>query len=63
LSITGTGFAPYSQDVDVRSAVPLSISISLKVAAASDVVTILQLTPMLIADCSTRSLWRVLRRR
>jgi hypothetical protein len=40
LSITGAGFASYSQDVDVRSAVPLSISISLKVAGASDVVNV-----------------------
>ena len=40
LSVTGAGFAAYSQDVDVRSAVPLSISISLKVAGASDVVNV-----------------------
>jgi hypothetical protein len=40
VSVAGAGFAPYAQDVDVRSAVPLSISISLKVAGASDVVTV-----------------------
>ena len=30
LSVTGTGFAPYSQDVEVRSVVPLDVRISLQ---------------------------------
>ena len=40
LSVTGAGFAPYAQDVEVRSAVPLDVSISLKVAGSADVVTV-----------------------
>jgi hypothetical protein len=40
LSVTGTGFAPYAQDVDVRSNVPLNISIGLKVAGSSESVTV-----------------------
>jgi hypothetical protein len=40
LSVTGTGFAPYAQDVEIRSAVPLDVSISLKVAGSSDIVTV-----------------------
>jgi len=40
LSVTGQGFASYAQDVDVRSGVPLNISISLKVAGSSESVTV-----------------------
>src|ERR1700730_16369289 len=36
LTVTGQGFAPYAQDVEVRSGVPLNISISLKVAGSSE---------------------------
>src|SRR5450631_707609 len=32
LSVTGPGFASYAQDVDVRSGVPLNVSINLRVA-------------------------------
>ena len=35
LSVTGAGFAPYAQDVEVRSVVPLDVKISLKVAGSS----------------------------
>ncbi len=40
LSVTLTGFAPYSQDVDVRSAVPLSLKISLQIAGSAENVTV-----------------------
>lgn len=40
LSVTGQGFASYAQDIDVRSNVPLNISISLKVAGSSESVTV-----------------------
>ena len=40
LSVTGQGFAPYSQDIDVRSVVPLSLAISLKVKGSSETVTV-----------------------
>ena len=40
LSVTGAGFGPYAQDVDVRSAVPLDVRIGLKVAGSSETVTV-----------------------
>ena len=40
LSVTGAGFAPYAQDVEVRSVVPLDVKISLKVAGSSETVTV-----------------------
>ena len=40
LSVTGAGFASYSQDVEVRSAVPVDIKISLRVAGSSETVTV-----------------------
>jgi hypothetical protein len=40
LSVTGAGFSPYAQDIDVRSAVPLDIKINLQVAASSESVTV-----------------------
>jgi hypothetical protein len=40
LSVTAAGFASYAQDVDVRSAVPLDLNISLKVTGSSTTVTV-----------------------
>ena len=40
LSVKGEGFAPYSQDVEVRSAVPVDIKINLKVSGSSEIVTV-----------------------
>jgi hypothetical protein len=40
LSVTGLGFALYSQDVEIRSAVPLDIKVGLKVAGSSQSVTV-----------------------
>ena len=40
LSVMGRGFAPYSQDIDVRSVVPVSLSINLSVKASSETVTV-----------------------
>ena len=40
LSVTGTGFAPYAQDVEVRSSVPSDIRINLQVAGSSESVTV-----------------------
>jgi hypothetical protein len=40
LSVTGAGFAPYAQDVEVRSVVPLDVKIGLKVAGSSESVTV-----------------------
>src|SRR5271157_6536819 len=40
LNVSVTGFAPYSQDVDVRSAVPLSLKITLQIAGTAESVTV-----------------------
>src|SRR5262245_47029911 len=40
VSVTGEGFNPYSQDIDVRSAVPVNLNISLKVKGSSESVTV-----------------------
>jgi hypothetical protein len=40
VKVTGEGFAPYSQDIDVRSSVPVNLSISLQVKSLSETVTV-----------------------
>jgi len=40
LSVAATGFASFSQDVDVRSSVPIELKIGLKVAGATATVTV-----------------------
>jgi hypothetical protein len=40
LSVKAEGFAPYAQDVDVRSLVPVNVQVSLQVAASAEVVTV-----------------------
>ena len=40
LSVSGQGFAPYAQDVEIRSAVPVDVKINLKVAGSSQTVTV-----------------------
>ena len=40
LTVNLTGFAPYKQDVDVKSAVPVSLKITLQISAASENVTV-----------------------
>src|SRR5271166_3158286 len=40
LTVNLTGFAPYAQDVEVRSAVPLSLTISLEIAGSAENVTV-----------------------
>jgi hypothetical protein len=40
LAVTRTGFSPHAQDVDVRSVVPLNLSITLQVAGSSQSVTV-----------------------
>ena len=40
LSVTATSFAPYAQDVEVRSAVPVDLQINLKVEGSSTSVTV-----------------------
>ena len=40
LNVTVSGFAPYAQDVDVRSAVPLNLKITLQIAGSAENVTV-----------------------
>ena len=40
LSVTGQGFNAYAQDIDVRSVVPVNVSVSLKVKGSSETVTV-----------------------
>src|SRR6202050_1219561 len=40
LSVTAKGFESYAQDVEIRSAVPLTVSIALKLQGASSTVTV-----------------------
>ena len=40
LTVTGKGFSPFAQDVDVRSVVPVSLTIALKVTGANETVTV-----------------------
>jgi hypothetical protein len=40
LTVTGKGFAPQAQDVDVRSVVPINLNIALKVTGATETVTV-----------------------
>src|SRR5579863_811563 len=40
LSVSGAGFAPYAQDVEVRSNVPLEIKVNLQVAGSAETVTV-----------------------
>ncbi|MFY9527296.1 MAG: TonB-dependent receptor [Candidatus Acidiferrales bacterium] len=40
LVVTANGFAPYTQDVDVRSAVPVTVQISLQISGASTTITV-----------------------
>jgi hypothetical protein len=53
LTVTGTGFAPYVQDVDVKSAVPINLSINLKVTGSSEVVTVEGTAEDLLENTST----------
>jgi hypothetical protein len=57
MTVTARGFSPYAQDVDVRSAVPLSLSISMKLAGNATTVTVqgeagdlLETTPLTHTD-------------
>jgi hypothetical protein len=40
LVVTSEGFAPYTEDIDVRSVVPTSVAVSLKVKGSAEVITV-----------------------
>jgi len=53
LTVTGKGFAPSGQDVDVRSLVPVNLTISLKVTGSSETVTVEAAAEDLLENTST----------
>jgi Carboxypeptidase regulatory-like domain len=53
VTVTGQGFAPYAQDVDVKSSVPINLSINLKVTGSSEVVTVESTAEDLLENTST----------
>ncbi len=55
LSVSGTGFAPYSQDVEVRSAVPVDVKINLKISGSSQSVTVEAAGDLLENDPTTHT--------
>src|SRR5579862_2709072 len=40
LTVTGPDFAPYAQDVDVRSIVPVTITVTLQIKGSAETVTV-----------------------
>jgi Carboxypeptidase regulatory-like domain/TonB-dependent Receptor Plug Domain len=53
VSVMGQGFAPYAQDIDVKSIVPLSLNITLAVKGSSEVVTVESAADDLLENTST----------
>jgi hypothetical protein len=53
VTVTGQGFAAYAQDVDVKSSVPINLSINLKVTGSSEVVTVESSAEDLLENTST----------
>ncbi|MGB9071086.1 MAG: TonB-dependent receptor [Terriglobales bacterium] len=53
LTVTAKGFAPHVEDVNVRSAVPITLSINLEVTGSSEVVTVEATAEDLLENTST----------
>ncbi len=53
LTVTGPAFAPYAQDVDVRSIVPVNVSITLQIKGSSETVTVEAAGADLLENTST----------
>jgi hypothetical protein len=53
VTVAGKDFAPFAQDVDVKSSVPISLSINLQVSASSEVVTVESTAEDLLENTST----------
>jgi Carboxypeptidase regulatory-like domain len=53
VTVTGQGFAAYAQDVDVKSSVPINLTINLKVTGSSEVVTVESTAEDLLENTST----------
>jgi hypothetical protein len=53
LTVTGPDFAPYAQDVDVRSIVPVNVNITLQIKGSSETVTVEAAGADLLENTST----------
>ena len=53
VTVTGKGFAPYASDVDVRSTVPVNLSITLTVGGSAESVTVEAAGEDLLENTST----------
>src|ERR1700758_5123392 len=53
VTVTAKGFTPYAEDVDVKSAVPINLSINLQVSGSSEVVTVESTAEDLLENTST----------
>src|ERR1700758_1697453 len=53
VTVTAKGFASYAQDVDVRSVVPIDLSVNLRVTGSSEVVTVESTAEDLLENTST----------
>jgi len=53
LTVTGPDFAPYAQDVDVRSIVPVTVSLTLQIKGSSETVTVEAAGADLLQNTST----------
>jgi hypothetical protein len=51
--VTGKGFSPFAQDVDIRSSVPVNLSITLKVVGSAESVTVEANAEDLVENTST----------
>jgi hypothetical protein len=55
MTVSATGFAGHSQDIDVRSSVPLSVKISLELAGANSTVTVEAAGDLLETDSTSHT--------
>ena len=52
-TVTGEGFAPYVQDIEVRSSVPIHLSVGMQVPNSAEVVTVQETAGDLLENTST----------
>ncbi|MBV9574007.1 MAG: TonB-dependent receptor [Acidobacteriales bacterium] len=55
LSVAASGFAPYAQDVEIRSSVPLDVKVTLEIAGSSESVTVEAAEDLLENDSTTHT--------
>ena len=55
MTVTASGFAPYAQDVEIRSAVPVNVNVELSVATSSDTVNVEAGADLVETDSTTHT--------